>query len=444
MARPRTLFARITVTIALVAAVVQVFTVGVLLYFVLVPLVTRATDDLAARMVDSAREWQRQPPARRAEFEADLERDHALRVTADQTALSTYDKWLPYFFILESALARRAGVPVTLKTSVDASGAVWLWADIPAQASAVRVGFPRERAGIQPPLALLLSLSAGALVTLIAAGWLAHRLTRPVAQLSAAAASVGAGGRPEPIPESGARELAGLAQRFNRMAVQVQELLDSRTVLLSGISHDLRTPLARIELATAMLCRNADPELRSGIERDIAAMNALIGQYLSIGRGLHEPRREDTDVRALLEEITRDAVRGGASIEAPPPAPCRARLDAFALRRIVTNLLDNALRYGGGKPVTLDCRCSEREIVVRVRDHGPGIPAEQREAVVRPFHRLERAAPQVRGGSGLGLALARQLAVANNWHIALDAAEGGGTLATLTIALSDTPPDTLS
>jgi two-component system osmolarity sensor histidine kinase EnvZ len=435
--RPRTLFARITVTIALVAAVVQLFTVGVLLYFVLVPLVTRATDDLAARMVDSAREWQRRPHAGRADFEAELERDHALRVMADNTPLAAYDKWLPYFFILETALARRTGAPVALKTSVDPSGAVWLWADVPVGPAAVRVGFSRERAGIQPPLALLLILSAGALVTLVAAGLLAHRLTRPLAQLSAAAASVGAGGRPEPIPESGARELAGLAQRFNRMAVQVQELLDSRTVLLSGISHDLRTPLARIELASAMLCRNADPELRSGIERDITAMNELIGQYLSIGRGLREPRREQTDVRALLEEAVRDAVRGGATIEAQLQASCTALIDAFALRRIVTNLLDNALRYGAGKPVTLDYLCNEREIVVRVRDHGPGIPAEQREAVFRPFHRLEPPAPHASGGSGLGLALARQLAVANRWNIALDAAAGGGTLATLTIPLSD-------
>lgn len=374
----------------------------------------------------------------RAGFAAELARLHALRLAADSAPLPAYDKWLPYFFFPESALARRAGAPITLRTSVDDAGAVWLWADIPVDGAAVRVGFAHERAGIRPPLALVLILSAGALVTLIAAGGLAHRLTRPLAQLSAAAASVGAGGRPEPIPESGARELAGLAQRFNRMAVQVQELLDSRTVLLSGISHDRRTPLARIELAAAMLCRNADPELRAGIERDIAEINELIGQYLSIGRGLREPRREDTDVRSLLEEIVRAAERGGARIEAQLQAPCTARLDAFALRRIVTNLLDNARRYGGGAPVTLDYRCSGREIVVRVRDHGPGIPPEQREAVFHPFHRLAPAGSQGSGGSGLGLALARQLAIANHWSIALEAAAGGGTLAVLTIPLSAT------
>jgi two-component system osmolarity sensor histidine kinase EnvZ len=435
--RPRTLFARITLTIALVAGVVQVFTVGVTLHYVLVPLATNATDDLAAHMVESARQWQQLPRAARAGFEQELLRDHALRVTADDAPLAVYTKGLPYFFFLESALARRTGAAVALKSSVDPSGAVWLWADVPVGPAAVRVGFSRERAGIQPPLALLLILCAGALVTLVAAGLLARRLTRPLAQLSTAAASVGAGGRPEPIPESGARELAGLAQRFNHMAVQVQELLDSRTVLLSGISHDLRTPLARIELASAMLCRNADPELRSGIERDVAAMNELIGQYLSIGRGLREPRREQTDVRTLLEEIVRDAVRGGATIEMPQPTPCTARLDAFALRRIVTNLLDNARRCGAGKPVTLDYLCNEHEIVVRVRDQGPGIPAEQREAVFRPFHRLEPAASHASGGSGLGLALARQLAVANQWNIALDAAPGGGTLATLTMPRSD-------
>ncbi len=438
---PRTLFGRVTLTIAVVSVAFQSFTLTVVLSYALVPLGRSATADLAALMVDSARQWAQRPPSERAGFERQLERDHRLFVSAAGPAFPAYQKLLPYYYFLESELARRTGEGLTLGGSTDSAGLPWIWADLPAAGERVRIGIPSDRAGIHPPLALLLIITVGALVTLITAAALARWLTQPLARLSRAAATLGAGERPERLPEHGPQELTGLAQSFNRMVAQVQTLLDDRTVLLSGISHDLRTPLARIELAVALACREADPALRAGIERDIATINQLIGQYLEIGRGLAARKREHTDVCALLAELVADAGRAGHPIEARIGAACRRELDPLALRRIVANLLDNALRYGAGRPVTVRCRGEAGEVTIQVADHGPGIPPEEVETLFRPFHQSDRLRSGATGGSGLGLAVAQQLARTNGWKLGLSPSEGGGTVAELVIPASRAEPE---
>ena len=138
-----------------------------------------------------------------------------------------------------------------------------------------------------------------AVLTLVTALILARRLTRPLAQLAHAATQVGQGETPEPLPEQGPVELAQLARRFNRMAQDVRELLANRTTLLAGISHDLRTPLARMQLALEMLPRTADPKLVDGLRRDIEEMDRLIGQFLEIGHGLQQGPQVDTDLTGI-------------------------------------------------------------------------------------------------------------------------------------------------
>ncbi len=438
MALPRTLFGRIAVTIVLASIASQLFSVAILLYYVLVPLGQRATDDLAARMLDSARQYVALPATRRDDFARALAREHELRVADPAAPLPAYHKPLPYFFFLEQALQKRAGEALTLGADRDAAGIEWVWADIPAgDGQRVRVGFTQERVGIRPPLALLLMLSVGALVTLATAVVLAHWLSRPLARVAEAAARFGAGQRPERIGETGPEELRRLARSFNRMVGEVQELLDNRTVLLSGISHDLRTPLARIELAAALLARDADPALRAGLEHDIAVINDLIRQYLEIGRGLSASTRERTDVCALLAEIAADTGRGGGRIETRLEAPCIQTLDALALRRIVANLLDNALRYGAGSTVLLEYATDDARLVIRVSDGGPGIPPDQLDAVFHPFHRLEPSRSHDTGGHGLGLAIARQLALANGWALTLGPRPGGGMIARVVIPVGE-------
>jgi two-component system osmolarity sensor histidine kinase EnvZ len=421
-------FVRTAVTLALAFVLLQAVALAIIGWNITHPLGQRSAEDLAALMVLSAQTWAELPPATRAAFERELVTNHGLSIGAARGELAATNSGLPYRYLLEEALTRRTGHAITVRATAEPE---WYWADIPAGGRIIRVGFARERLGVQPPVALTLLAVAAVIAALIAALVLARRLTRPLARLSQAAAQVGQGETPAPLPEDGPEELAQLARRFNAMARDVRALLDNRTTLLAGISHDLRTPLTRMQLALELLPRAADAKLIEGLQRDIAEMERLISEFLELGRGLHPGRQAETDLSLLLEGIVADARRGGGAIQLSAPPSCRHTLDALALRRVVANLVDNALRYGAGQLVEIALATEDGTTVIRVLDRGPGIPEREREAVFRPFYRLEDSRAAVTGGSGLGLAIARQLADANGWEIGLATREGGGTVARL-------------
>jgi two-component system osmolarity sensor histidine kinase EnvZ len=161
-------------------------------------------------------------------------------------------------------------------------------------------------------------------------------------------------------------------------------------------------------------------------------MNALITQVIELGRTLGAGERRPVD----LSELLADLAEGRARVHLQPTGPCTYRVDGLAIRRIVANLLENALRYSQER-VELHLDCRERPPVVFVLDRGPGIPEAEREAVFRPFYRLEQSRSRRTGGSGLGLAIARQLAVANDIEIRLRMRPGGGTVASVHLPEDD-------
>ncbi len=430
----RTLFSRILFTIAVVSVVFQLFTAWVIGYLMLVPVGQRSAADLVVVMMQAAGNWQQLPPAEREVYAGDVLRAHLLYVGAPDRALPYSTSLLPYLYFVERELQTQIGLPVSLRMSRQDEDD-WFWADVPVQGEMVRLGFSRNRIGVHPPFALFLVLSVGGLVILSTTVLLARRLSRPLENLADAAQHIGHGQWPAPLPEDGPRELAALARSFNQMGQQVRELLANRTTLLAGISHDLRTPLARIQLALAMLPENAEPELVQGMQHDLEEMNRLIGQFLEISRGLGEAKPEWVDVRDALQELSDNARRGGAVVHWHDAGTCRIQLHKLALCRIVANLLENAVRYGAGQPVELQYECGADGLILAILDRGPGIPEGEREAVFRPFHRLEQSRSAQTGGSGLGLAIARQLAEANQWTIELLPRFGGGTVAEVRIPM---------
>lgn len=426
-----TLFRSTATTVAVALIVFQLIMLAVTAYYIMLPMARRSADDLAALMVLSAQTWVELPPQTREDFELELAKKHNLWLYEATTKLPLQDRRLPYLSLLEDALAARTGEAIRIK--ITQWEQPWFWAEIHSGGKLIRIGFPREHLGMQPPLALLLVLAATVALTLITAIILARRITRPLERLSQATRHVGLGNIPETLPESGPEELASLARAFNQMALQVRELLASRTTLLAGISHDLRTPLARMRLAVEMLPGDADPELVVRMQHDLEEMNRLIGEFIELSRGLEKEVPQATDLARLSRELANDATNDGARVECRVAAPCIRPLGPMALRRILANLLGNAVRYGAGQPVAIELTCAEKAAVIRVLDRGPGIPPEQAENVFRPFYRLETSRSAATGGSGLGLAIARQLADANGWKIELLPREGGGTEARLTL-----------
>ncbi len=430
----QTCFRKVLTTIGIVAIGFQIITLTTLANYMIIPLGQRAAEDLSSVIIHAALSWHSLPEDQKKNFASTMITRHKLLVTDDRPSLPVSNSWLPYLFFLKNALSHDLGQEITLLQSTDYDEEQWFWVDIPVDSSYVRVGFSRPRIGVNPPIAFFLLLIIGLILTVITAAFLTRRITIPIERLYQAAQNLGRGHWPKPIQEDGPEELSVLTREFNRMSIQVRDLLSNRTTLLAGIAHDLRTPLTQIELALELLPdQGGNPSLMASIREDLGLINRLIGQALTIGLDLDE-----SDIRPLvicreLEAICKAYPKESILIDCEQCKNVSQSLNALALRRIITNLIDNALRYGGGRNTTVRCSSSDKLLQISVLDRGPGIPDSQADAVFRPFYRLDKSRSSDTGGSGLGLAIVKQLADANGWNIKLLERKGGGLEARLTI-----------
>jgi two-component system osmolarity sensor histidine kinase EnvZ len=217
------------------------------------------------------------------------------------------------------------------------------------------------------------------------------------------------------------------------MSQPVRDLLSARTTLLAGVSHDLRTPLARMYLALEMLKTHPTPALIARLENDVEQMDRLIGNVLELARGLGREQPVKLDMAELLDGLAEDFSTPANSIVVHCP-PCLRPAPRLALHRALTNLLQNAQRHAPNAPVELVCALENEHCRIGVLDHGPGIPPDQIEAMFQPFQRLETSRSPATGGTGLGLAIVRELARANGWQVSLANRPEGGLAAWITLA----------
>lgn len=424
---PRSLLGRSAFTIAVTLLIFMVVSLGAAVYFIAIPMAKRSADDFAAVIVSAAHSMESLPEELHAELQRQMLQDHGLIVTTHTRALPEKNFDVPYYLFFQDSLARRAGQQLSI---VESTKGPLIWVDVPAHEMIVRIGFDRKRLGTNPPVVLLVAIGGGALLTLLVSFLEVRRVAEPLDRMAAAVQEVGRGNKPPALSEEGPKEIAVLGRAFNRMSSDLQELAENRTVIVAGISHDLRTPLTRLGLAVEMLDEKSDPQLVAGIRRDLAAMNALISQFLDFSKGLTDEQPVQLDLWKIIEEQAADLRRDGFDVRLSGcGTPCPYVADPVALRRLLANLLENAAHYGGGAPIDIDLQCDERTVSVEICDRGPGIPTDQAEAVFRPFHRLETARDSRTGGSGLGLAIARQLANKHGWTIELLPRDGGGTIA---------------
>jgi two-component system osmolarity sensor histidine kinase EnvZ len=425
-----------SVALALAFVAMELLVMVVFAGWVLLPLARRSADDLAGLMVLSAQTWAELPPQTRPAYELELFNHHALALRSDPPGAAR-DEWHPpYFYLLEEALAQRLPHVQHLSRETTDSG-TWYWAQVPVGPGYLSVGLSDQRVNSQPIAAFVVALGLGLLLALLVAVWLARRLTRPLAALEAASADIGLGNLAQRLPETGPREMVALSRRFNAMAQQVQELLSARTTLLAGVSHDLRTPLARMRLALEMLRDAPDAMLIERMERDIEQMNRLIAGVLTLARGLAQEPVQTLDLIQFLQQMTADFANATQPIRLDCPVQ-RASVAASALQRALANLLQNARRYAPESALDLMAKVEGEALHIGVLDRGPGIAADQIEAMFAPFARLEGSRSPVTGGAGLGLSIVRELARANGWTVSLSPRPAGGLQAW--IALPDAKP----
>jgi len=423
--RPRSLLQRTRLILAVGLLAFLGFTLLVIRLAVLEPVTQRAAAELAALIELSARVWVELPPWTRPDFEAELRDHHKLRVRQPVRGLERPVFQADYLAHVEMDVAERVGVS-DVALFADASEPGWYWVDVPVGDTVLQFGFSVDRLSDWLPVAVLLIGAAGGLFILFTALFLVQRVTAPLSMVEAALQRMGRGQRFEPLPEEGPAEFAALAARVNRAEREIAQLLANRTTLLAGVSHDLRTPLTRMQLELELMDGKADPQLLDGLRKDLAEMEDLIARTMELARGLDRQEPSNAELADLLEQVGADYARAGSDIVVSVPPLCTLRVPPKAFRRVLGNLLDNAVRYSGGKRVDVVTECGPQSALVRVIDRGPGIPADQREAVLRPFHRLEGSRSRGTGGSGLGLAVVRQLCEAQGWLLTLADAPTGG------------------
>ena len=297
-------------------------------------------------------------------------------------------------------------------------------------AGPLEVGFSRRRVSASNPHQLIVLIAfLSAVMVLVAYVYLRNQL-RPITRMAEAASAYGKG-RVLPFRPSGATEVRIAGQAFLDMRARIERHVSQRTLMLSGVSHDLRTPLTRMKLALSLM----EGEDADVLRRDVAEMERLLDAFLDFARGdQSDGATEEVDPAELVRAVLADAERAGLAVstgplEEGPSVPLRS----MALRRALDNLIGNALRYGTRARVSLMRRPGR--VVFVVEDDGPGIPPDQREEAVRPFTRLDPARNQDRGsGVGLGLSIVADIARGHGGALRLDdSADLGGLRAELEI-----------
>jgi len=276
-------------------------------------------------------------------------------------------------------------------------------------------------------LVLLLSLAGGYL--------LAARINRPLNLLVKAADRLRNGERPEKLPEDSMTELREVSSTFNKMADSLAELDAERTLILAGVSHDIRTPLARLRLAVEMLPDDGCASLKSGMIEDIADMDNIIHQFLDFVRGVEGEPTQMIDINTLLQSVHERQSRAGRDLVVQLAPTYFVPIRPLAMQRLLDNLVGNAYAYGRGE-VRVASQIMADHIVISVFDNGPGIPESHVEKLLRPFERLDTARSNA-GGSGLGLAIADRIAKLHQGKLELLNRPEGGLEARLSLPIKN-------
>lgn len=316
--------------------------------------------------------------------------------------------------------------------AIDLSAVDPVWLYVESGAGPLRLEFERRRISASNPHQLFVyTVFFGILLSFIASIYLRNQL-RPIKRLARAAEAFGRG-RHEPFIPSGAVEVRAAGNAFVDMRQRIERHIEQRTLMLSGVSHDLRTPLTRMRLSLSMLeDAEAGPLLR-----DVEDMQGMLDEFLSFAKGAAEGEPEQINPHAFLAQIVEEAQRAGRDVTLLPQegdGSGHVALRKVAMRRAVDNLISNAVRYGARAEVSV--LFTEKTLRIRVEDDGPGIPQDQREDATRPFTRLDPARNQDRGsGVGLGLAITTDVARAHGGVLRLgESGKLGGLRADIVIA----------
>jgi two-component system osmolarity sensor histidine kinase EnvZ len=332
----------------------------------------------------------------------------------------------PFFSILDEALSDEIRRQIRRPFWIDTVGrSSLIEIRVTLKNGVLRVLARRSQAYASNSHIFLLWMIGTSLILLGVAILFLRNQIRPILKLASVAEAFGKGREIEFRPR-GAREVRQAGHAFIEMKRRIERAVESRTTMLNGVSHDLRTILTRFRLSLALIDQTSEIE---DLKRDVDEMTRMLEGYLAFARGDLGEIAVTTDLRSLLSELQVDAERSGhvTTLDIVGDPLVTVRVDAF--RRLLFNLLSNAARHG--ETIAISANHETRWLIVTVDDDGPGIPPEARDEVFKPFVRLDEARNQDEGGSGLGLAIARDIARAHGGDVILGDSPLGGLRATV-------------
>ncbi len=346
---------------------------------------------------------------------------------------TTQDK--PFFGLLERKLSEQIRNQVRKPFWIDTVGRSNLVEiRVKVDTAILRIIAPRNQIYASNSHIFLVWMVGTSVVLLLAATQLLSNQIRPILKLADAADSFGKGrGVPHDFKPRGAREVRLAAEAFLAMRDRITQHVEQRTHMLAGVSHDLKTVLTRFKLELEMM-RSSDSV--DGMKADVIEMQQMLEEYLAFTRGDGGEQLTDTNVRELLQEVADDAAHFDAPITLDLP---RRRRDVIiplkrqAMKRALINLVSNAARYGD--KVLIRSSIDRTRLQIDVEDDGPGIPADERENVFKPFYRIDHARNVDQGHVGLGMAIARDIAKSHGGDIELGRSALGGLQVTLRVPL---------
>ncbi len=333
-----------------------------------------------------------------------------------------------FYHVMNDTARSQLGPNTRLAGSINGQSGIWVRFSIgDTNDDDYWLMLPGEHAESDFPWQWLGWGSVSLTLALLGAWLIVSRVTLPLRVLARAAREVGRGKHPDPVPERGALELLQLARAFNRMSVDLKRIDAERSEVLAGISHDLRTPLARLRLESEMSI--IDDSARDAVNEDIEQMDSIIAQFLDYARGDSEEQPELEDINTLVTQVTGTLGRASRLPEVILGEVPKTVIRLRALSRALVNLLENARKYGGDQ-ISVTTRAENGEILIDVLDRGPGIPESEIVRLKRPFTRLESARTDT-SGTGLGLAIVERIARLHGGTLDLLPRDGGGLIARL-------------
>ncbi len=336
-----------------------------------------------------------------------------------------------YYQYFSDEMSRELGGPAEVRIEQDENFSFWVR---PPQAPDYWIKIPLNGLNETDFSPLQIYILLIGFLSVAGGWWFARHLNRPLQSLQQAALRVGRGDIPEPLPEIGSTEIIAVTRAFNQMASGIRQLEKDRALLMAGVSHDLRTPLTRIRLASEMMSEQ-DDWIKDGIANDIDDMNAIIDQFIDYIRHHKEEPLHAEDLNQLVaEQVSAERLQQRQLEMALANHLPRVPMRRIAMKRVLTNLIENAIKYSDG-PIEIHTGFEKgsKRLYVQVRDHGPGIPEEQMAKMFEPFTQGDTARGSA--GSGLGLAIIKKIVDMHRGEITLHNHAFGGLVATVYLPL---------